>query len=449
MTDRSAQHLIDVAASAIEQAKGAGADAADAVVIKRDSASVTVRGGETEDINRAESCDLGLRVLIGHCQAIVSSSKFDPAELKELAGRAVAMAKLAPADPHIGLAEADQLATDRPELELADDASPSSNDLLAMANRCDDAGRAVAGVTASTGSSAGASRTLVVVAASNGFTGHYERTGYSMSSAMIGGDGTNMERDYDYSSKVHFADLAAAEDIGRVAGERVVKRLNARKVSSQAVPVVFDQRVAGSLVSHFASAVNGAGIARGTSFLKDHLEEPVFASGISVVDDPRKPRGHSSRPFDAEGLATGRLDLIEDGVLRSWLLDLHSARQLNLTSTGHAGRGTSGPPSPGASNINLMPGNITPAELISDIKNGFLVSELIGMGVNGTTGDYSRGAAGYWIENGEIAYPVSEVTIAGNLKDMFKNLTPADDLEIRSSVNAPTCRIEGMTIAGV
>ncbi|NNE23040.1 MAG: TldD/PmbA family protein [Rhizobiales bacterium] len=449
MSDASVQPLSDVVSSVIEKALATGADAADAVLIKRESSSVSVRGGETEDLNRAEARDLGLRVLIGQSQAIVSSSKFDEDELNGLAERAVAMAKLAPADPNAGLAEAGQLASDIPVLDLADDADPTSDELLAMANEADAAGLAVAGVTASTGAGASASRTLIVLGASNGFSGHYQRTGYGVSAAMIGGDGTSMERDYDYSSKVHFADLAAPQEIGRNAGERVVKRLNARKVSSQAVPVVFDQRIAGSLVGHLAGAVNGAGVARGTSFLKDQLGEAVFAKGISVVDDARLPRGHSSKPFDAEGLATGRLAIIEDGQLKSWLLDLHSARQLGLPSTGHAGRSPSGPPSPGASNLNLMAGTASPQELMADISQGFLVCEMIGMGVNGTTGDYSRGAAGYWIENGEVAYPVSEITIAGNLKDMFKSLSPANDLEIRGSVNAPTCRIEGMTIAGV
>jgi PmbA protein len=449
MSEPTVQHFSDVIASVIEKAKARGADAADAVLINSGSSSVSVRGGETESLNRAESRDLGLRVLIGQSQAIVSSSKFDEKELNELAERAVAMAKLAPADPNAGLAEAGQLATEIPALDLADDSEPTSDELLAMANEADAAGLAVAGVTASTGANSSASRTLIVLGASNGFSGHYQRTGYGVSAAMIGGDGTKMERDYDYSSKVHFADLASPQEIGRNAGERVVKRLNARKVSSQAVPVVYDQRIAGSLVGHLAGAVNGSGIARGTSFLKDQLGEAVFAKGISIVDDARLPRNHGSKPFDAEGLATGRLEIIEDGILKSWILDLHSARQLGLSSTGHAGRGPSGPPSPGASNINLMAGEATPQELMADISQGFLVCEMIGMGVNGTTGDYSRGAAGYWIENGEIAYPVSEITIAGNLKDMFKNLTPANDLVIRGSVNAPTCRIEGMTIAGV
>ncbi len=449
MTQQSAEDLSAIAAKAVDEARKHGADAADAVLVCGESTSVSVRGGATEDITRAESCDLGLRVLVGQSQAIVSSSKFDAGELAVLAERAVAMAKLAPADPHTGLASTNQLSEDTPDLDLADDAQPSADDLLGLANRCDQAGRAVKGVSASAGAGASASRRVIVLSASNGFAGCYRRTGYGLSAAMITGEGTGMERDYDFQSAVHFADLRPAEEIGSIAGARVVKRLNPQKAASQSIPVVYEQRVAGTLVGHLASAVNGAAIARGTSFLKDALGTEVFSSGVFIVDDARRTRGHGSRPFDGEGLATGRLDVVSDGELKSWLLDLYSARKLNLTSTGHASRGTSSAPSPSASNLNLMPGTCDPTELIADIAQGFLVSELIGMGVNGTTGDYSRGAAGFWIENGEKTYPVSEITIAGNLKDMFMQLTPASDLVIRGAINAPTCRIEGMTIAGV
>ncbi len=449
MTSQPPEYLSGIAAMAVENARKLGADAADAVLVRGESTSVSVRGGATEDITRAESCDLGLRVLVGQSQAIVSSSKFEPTELAVLAERAVAMAKLAPADAHIGLADADQLCSDAPDLDLADDVVPSANELIEMANTCDRSGLAVEGVSASVGSSASASRRTIVLAASNGFSGAYQRTGYGLSAAMISGEGTGMERDYDYQSCVHFEDLRPAEEIGCTAGERVAKRLNARKAASQTGPVVYEQRVAGSLVNHLSNAVNGAAVARGTSFLKDCMDEQVFRTGIAIVDDARRLRGHGSRPFDGEGLATGCLEVVSDGALKSWLLDLYSTRKLGLEPTGNASRGTSSVPTPAASNLNLMPGTATPEELIADIEQGFFVTELIGMGVNGTTGDYSRGAAGYWIENGEITYPVSEVTIAGNLKDMFKNLTPADDLILRGSINAPTCRIDGMTIAGV
>jgi len=264
----------------------------------------------------------------------------------------------------------------------------------------------------------------------------------------IAGEGTGMERDYDHASARHECDLRGAAEIGRSAGEKAVKRLNPRKVKSQSVPVVFDPREATGLLGHFASAISGAAIARGVSFLKDKMGAQIFAPAISIIDDPLRPRGLRSKPFDGEGVATQKRPLIDKGVLTSWLLDCASARQLGLASTGHAARGTGGPPTPSATNLYMAPGTLSPEALIADIKQGFYVTELMGMGVNGVTGDYSRGAAGFWIENGRIAFPVSEVTIAGNLREMFLKLTPADDLEFRYGFNAPTCRIEGMTIAG-
>ena len=257
-----------------------------------------------------------------------------------------------------------------------------------------------------------------------------------------------MERDYDYSSTLHAADLDSAEAIGRRAGERAVKRLNPRKVATRRVPVVFDARISGSLVGHLASAANGSAIARKTSFLRERLGERIFASGIEIIDDPLRPRGLRSRPFDAEGIAGRRLKLVEDGVLKTWLLDCATARELDLTTTGHAQRGVSSTPSPGASNLHLAPGDKTPKQLIDDIEDGFYVTDMIGMGVNLVTGDYSRGASGFWIENGECTYPVSEVTIAGHLLEMFESLAPANDLAFRYGTNAPTVRVEGLTVAG-
>ncbi len=442
-------NLVDIAARAVELARAHGADAADAVLIAGESTRVSVRNGETEEITRAENSDLGLRVFAGSSQAIVSSTRFADDELKALAERAMAMARLAPPDPDSGLAEPEQLCQEIENLDLADDATPTTDDLLRVAIAADASGIAVEGVSASSGSGANAWRRSIVMVASNGFAGAYERTGYGISSSMIGGAGTAMERDYDYRSAVKLSNLPAAEEIGEEAGRRVVRRLNPRKARSAALPVVYEQRIASSLMSHLAGAINGAGVARGTSFLKDSMDEQVFAADISVIDDARLPGGFGSKPFDGEGLATGRREVVSNGMLKAWLLDLHSARKLGLHSTGNAARGTSGAPSPSASNFDLQPGAGSPEELIADIKEGLLVSELIGMGVNGTTGDYSRGATGFWIDNGEIAYPVSEITIAGNLKAMFANLTPANDLVIRGSINAPTCRVEGLTIAGV
>jgi PmbA protein len=306
----------------------------------------------------------------------------------------------------------------------------------------------VAGVTRPSGSSASASRRDVALVASNGFAGGYRRTSHGISVSMVAGEGTAMERDYDYSSATHAGDLTPAETVGRTAGERAVRRLKPRKVATCRVPVVYEQHIAGGLVGHLAAAVNGTAIARGTSFLKDRLGTAVLPKGLSIIDDPLRRRGLASRPFDAEGAATAPRAVVEDGTLATWLLDCRTARKLGLATTGHAARGTSSSPSPSASNIHLMPGAQTPADLIGSLARGFFVTELIGMGVNGVTGDYSRGAAGFWIENGEIAYPVSEVTIASNLIDMYSRLSAADDLVFRASVNAPTVLIEEMTVAG-
>jgi PmbA protein len=288
----------------------------------------------------------------------------------------------------------------------------------------------------------------MVLVTSEGFRGAYLNSGHSVSMTAIAGEGTAMERDYDYSSALHGADLETAEKVGRTAGERTVERLNPRKVESKRVPVVFDRRVAGSLIGHLAGAVNGAAVARKTSFLKDRLGDRLLKAGIEIVDDPLRKRGLRSRPFDAEGVATNRLVVVEDGVLVSWFLDSATARELGFATTGHAQRGVSSAPSPGSTNLHLAPGPDSPEALMADIEEGFYVTDLIGMGVNQVTGDYSRGASGFWIENGRRSYPVSEVTIAGNLIDMFRELTPASDLEFRFGTNAPSVRVEGLTVGG-
>jgi PmbA protein len=286
------------------------------------------------------------------------------------------------------------------------------------------------------------------LAASNGFHGSYARSHHSVSAAVLAGEGTGMERDYDYATAVYGRDLEDAATVGKRAGERTVKRLHARKAATAKVPIVYDPRVSRGMLSHLASAINGAAIARGTSFLKDKLGQRIFRSDITITDDPHRPRGHNSKPFDGEGIANRRRAIVENGVLTTWVLDLRSARQLGLKSTGHAARGTSSPPSPSLTNLHMAAGKMTPAEMIGGIPSGFYVTELMGMGVNGVTGDYSRGAAGFWIDHGELAHPVSEVTIAGNLNDMFLNLTPANDLVFRYGTDAPTIRVDGMTVAG-
>ena len=433
----------------IEAARKAGADAADAVAFNAASVSVAWRLGKLEKLERSESCDLGLRVFVGKRQATVSSTDFKPETLKEVVDRAVAMAKAAPEDPYCGLAEPGRIAVNPPTLDICDSLEPDTQALIDDAREAEDAARSVPGVTNSEGSETGWSRAEIAMAATNGFARTYATSSHSLAASVLAGEGLGMERDYDFTTAVYRSDLEASAAIGRNAGERAVKRLNAAKIETQKVPVVYDPRVAGGIVRHAASGINGAAIARGTSFLKDSMGERIFPEGVAIVDDPHRGRGLRSKPFDGEGLPNARRVLFENGSLKTWILDLASAKQLGLQSTGHAARGTATPPSPAATNLYMEAGSQTPEELLGDIKSGFYVTELIGMGVNMVTGDYSRGATGFWIENGEITRPVSEMTIAGNLKNMFAALTPANDLAFRFGVDAPTIRIDGMTVAGV
>ncbi|HWE77683.1 MAG TPA: TldD/PmbA family protein, partial [Pseudolabrys sp.] len=365
-----------------------------------------------------------------------------------LAERAVAMARVAPEDKYAGLADASELAKSIPDLDLMDGQIPSVAELEATARAAEAAGLAVNGVSKSGGASASAGIGGMVLVTSHGFTGAYLGSSHGVSMTAIAGDGTGMERDYDYSSVRHLSDLESPDKIGRTAGERAIARVNPRKVTTRKVPVVFDPRIAGSLVGHLAGAVNGASIARKSSFLKDRMGQKIFADGLRIIDDPLRKRGLRSHPFDGEGVAGKRLALIDDGVLTTWILDCGTARELGLKTTGHASRGVSSGPSPSASNLHLEAGKMTPAELIADIEDGFYVTDLIGSGVNMVTGDYSRGASGFWIDNGQMTYAVSEVTIAGHLTDIFRTLTPANDLTFRYGVNAPTVRLEGLTVAG-
>lgn len=446
MNGEDAQSLLD---DLITRAKKLGADAADALVVNSTAISHAERLGKTEQLERSESRDLGLRVFFGKQQAVVSSNDWDTRTLQELVERAVAMAKAVPEDPYCGLADPDMLFTGtQPDLDIFDTTEPAPEALIERAKAAEEAARAVEGVSNSEGAESSWSLNDVTLAASNGFSAGYEISRHGVGVSVIAGEGTGMERDYEFSSTVHESDLDDPVAVGRSAGERAVKRLNPRKASTAKVPVVYDPRVSNGLIGHLASAVNGAAIARGTSFLKDSMGEKIFADGITITDDPHRKRGLRSKPFDAEGLANAAMNLIEDGVLTSWVLDLRAARQLGLTSTARAARGVSGPPSPSVTNLYLAPGSDTPEALMADIESGFYVTELMGFGIDMITGDYSRGAAGYWIEKGEIAYPVSEMTVAGNLKDMFLNLIPANDLTFRYGSNAPTVRVDGMTVAG-
>ena len=432
----------------LDKAKKAGADDADAVIMHGISLGASYRLGKPEDLQRSEGRDLGLRVLLGRRQAMVSTTDFAEDTLDALVERAVAMARAVPEDPYCGLIDPEELARDWPDLELADTREPQAEQLIDWARRAEEAARAVPGVTNSEGGDAGWGRSSAALATSGGFSGGYDTSRFSFSVSVLAGADTGMERDYDWSSACFEEDLDSPEEIGKRAGERAIRRLNPRKAASGAVSVVYDPRVSGGLIRHLSGAISGSSVARGTSFLKDRLNQAVFAPGIQVIDDPHRKRGLRSRPFDGEGAPTTSRHIVEDGVLATWLLDSRSARQLKLRSTGHAARGTGGPPAPSPSNLYLAPGELSPQALISDIDSGMYVTELIGMGVNGVTGDYSRGAAGYWIDKGEIAWPVSELTVAGNLNDMFAHLTPANDLTFRHGIDAPTIRIDGMTVAG-
>jgi PmbA protein len=442
-----ATNSLELLADLIARARAAGADAADAVLISGTSLGVQRRLGQTEHVERSEGRDLGLRVFLGRRAAIVSSSAIDPASFTELAERAVAMARVVPEDPYAGLADTAAPPESVP-LDLEDPIEPDTEALVRRASIAEEAALAVSGITNSEGAEAGFGRAEACLVTSAGFAGRHVRTSHSISASALAGAGTGMQRDYDYHSTVHLDDLDDPAIIGRSAGERAVARLNPARPQTAKLPIVYDPRVAGSLLGHLAGAISGASVARGTTFLRDSLGTRIFPEGIEIHDDPRRVRGLRSRAFDGEGTPTMPRGIIAAGVLTTWLLDSRSARQLGLRSTGHASRGTGGPPSPGPTNLYLDAGELTPAELMADIKLGLYVNEMIGMGVNGITGDYSRGAAGFMIRDGALAEPVAEITIAGNLLDMFAHLTPANDLRFRRGTDAPTVRVDGMTMAG-
>ncbi|AHK43545.1 putative Zn-dependent protease, PmbA-like protein [Ensifer adhaerens OV14] len=435
------------AAELVDLARKAGADAADAVVVRGRSRSVSVRLGKVEATEASESDDFSLRVFVGNRVASVSANPgFD---LKVLAERAVAMAKASPEDPFASLADPDRLAKCYPDLELFDDREVSTDALTEAALAAEEAALAVSGVTNSSGAGASAGMGGLVLVTSHGFSGSYMATRFGRSVSAIAGEGTKMERDYDYDSRIYFDELRAAEEIGRLAGERAVARINPRQVpTARNVTVVFDPRMARGFVGHIAGAINGASVARKTSFLRDMMGKQVMKAGLSVTDDPLIVRGSSSRPFDGEGVSGSKLTMVEDGVLNHWFLSTSAARELGLETNGRGVRG--GPTvNPASTNLALEPGSVSREDLIRSVGTGFYVTELIGQGVNMVTGEYSRGASGFWIENGELTFAVSEVTIASNLKQMFMAITPADDIDRKFGVAAPTLAIEGMTLAGL
>ncbi len=436
------------AAALVDRARRAGADAADAVYVGDSSESISVRLGKLEDVERSESEHVALRVFVGGSAASIGSSDLADAALDELAARAVAMARAAPEDRFAGLAPAEMLAAGPlPDLDTVDAAEPSPAQLREDAAAIEDAARAVAGVTNSEGGSASAGRGVFALATSHGFAGSYCSTSRSVSVSVVAGEGAAMQRDYAWRAARHRADLPDAQELGTLAGERAVRRLNPERLTSGPASVVFDPRVGGSLVGHLLGAISGAAIARGSSFLLGREDEQLFDTSIAIIDDPHRRRALRSKPFDGEGLPTRARALVEAGRLTGWLMDSAAARQLGGAPTGHAARG-GGAPSIGATNTHIAPGSVTPAGLIADIADGVYVTELIGQGVNGVTGDYSRGASGFRIRDGVIAGPVAEFTVAGNLIDMFRALSAADDLEWYRAINVPTLRIDGMMIAG-
>ena len=433
----------------VTAARRAGADAADAIYACNASTTVAVRLGALEDVERSEGEEIGLRVFVGQRSASIAASDMNPATLSTLVDRSIAMAREAPEDPYAGLAPEDRLLRGAlPALDLADPSEPEPAKLRERALVVEEAARAVSGVTNSEGGGASNGRSQVALATSHGFAGAYAGTSHSTWASVLAGTGADMQRDHASHSVRHLVDLDDAATIGTRAGERAVARLNPAKLESGVLPILFDPRIGSSLLGHLIGGIVGPAIARRSSFLLDSLGEKLFDSAITIIDDPLRPRGMRSRPFDGEGLPVARRALIDAGVLTGWLMESASARQLGLQPTGHASRGGSGAPGAGVTNVHMEPGDVSPAALMADIKRGLYVTELIGMGVNGVTGDYSRGAAGFLIEDGVITRPVSEITIASHLKDMFRALVPANDLEFRYGMNVPTIRIDGMTVAG-
>lgn len=434
----------------LDQARKAGAEAADALAVAGNSQSIDIRMGKLEQAERSEGVEIGLRVLLGGRQACVSASDISPATMARLAERAVAMAREAPQDPTVGLATPDQIARswDLSTFDLSDPSDePTPQMLESSARAVEAAALARTGITQVEASAAWSGRAMHL-ATSNGFSGGYSRTSHSLSAVAFTGSGTNMERDWAGEGRIYATDMPSADEIGALAALRTLERAGSVKPPTGAYPVLYDERIASSLIGHLLSAINGATIARGASWLLDALGKQVLPTGLSVIEDPHRPRISGSRPFDGEGLPTAKRMIVQDGVLMGWTLDLGTARKLGMTSTANASRGTSSPPSPSTSNIDLTPGTASRADLLRDMGTGLLVTSMIGSTINPTTGDYSRGASGFWVQNGQITYPVNECTIAGNLRDMLMHLTPANDAKAHFSTRVPSLLVEGLTLAG-
>jgi PmbA protein len=437
-----------IAESLVERGIAAGATAADALYAGNRSSGVEVRLGETESVTRSEGEEIGLRLFVGQRSATVASSDLSDEALGVLVERCFAMAKEAPEDSYAGLAPSELLQRGgAPFLDGDDRQEPDPAELRARALDAEAAALAVAGVTNSSGAGASASASTIALATSGGFSGAYRTSGHGCSASVVAGEGAAMQRDHAWHSARHLADLEDARGIGRRAGERAVARLSPTRPRPGIYPVIFDPRVSSTLLGHFSGAINGSSVARKTSFLRDKLKTLVFAPGVTIVDDPLRLRGLRSRAFDAEGVRVSRQELVSDGLLSQWIADSASARQLGIEPTGHAARGVGGAPGASPSNLYMESGRRTREELLASVPEAVLVIELIGQGVNGVTGDYSRGAMGFMIRGGKIAEPVAEITIAGNLVDMFATLEPASDLEFRRGIDAPTILVPEMTVA--
>lgn len=445
------QNLSDLTDALLAAAKKAGADAADAIATDGQSLSIDVRNGALEHAERSEGIEIGLRVLVGQRQACVAASDISDHTIGEVAERAVAMAAIAPEDPYIGLADPSEIARDWniAALDLVDaGGDPAPADLLAAAAEAEAVALATPGISQSESAAASFSRTRLHLAASNGFSGGYARSSHGLYCVAITGEGTGMERDYAGEGRIYRADLPTPEEIGKLAAERTLARAGSRKPPTGAFPVLYDERISSGLIGHLLQAANGSSVARGSSWLRDKLGERVLPEGLDIVEDPHRARVSGSKPFDAEGLATRSRSIVENGVLMGWTLDLASARKLGMQSTASAARGPSGPPSPSLTNVALTQGTRTKDDLLAEMGTGLFVTSLIGSSINPTTGDYSRGASGFWVENGEIAYPVNECTIAGNLHDMLRSIVPANDARAYLSRVVPSLLVEGLTIAG-
>ena len=432
----------------IKKSKKSGADSVDVVYIENTNIDVGCRLKKIEKLERSESNDIGLRFIKNKKQVIVSSNDLSKKNLEELIYKASKMVGAIPRDPYCSIAKKKDLIKKIPNLEIFDSKEPTIKSLKDKVIEAENAGLNVKGVTNSEGAEIGWNKSKIYLFNSNGLNVSYQSSSYDIYAVLIAGRGTLMEREYEFASSIFEKDLIKTSLVGKKAGELAVKKINPKKIKTSKIPVIFSPRVANSFLKHLSSAINGNSITRGTSFLKKKLNKKIFSSNINIIDNPLKKRGLQSKPFDGEGLETKKTQIIKNGELKTWFLDLATAHQLRLKSTAHASRNISSPPTPSPTNLYFEPSNISPKSLIGNIKKGVYLTELMGSSVNLTNGDYSRGGSGFWIDKGEITYPINGITIADNLNEMFKKIILANDLEFKHGLNSPTMLIEDMIVAG-